>query len=77
MTDTDTNMNTSVASLLCILRDDDDDWNVLPVPASPLLPSVDRQLLMDSSENVGFVVNGLSAQPHQTVKNFNSLNRLH
>ena len=36
--------------------------------SSPLLPPVDRQLLMDSSENVGFVVNGLSAEPHQTVK---------
>ena len=61
MTDTDINMNTPGA-------DDDDDWNVLLVPSSPLLPPVDRQLLMDSSENVGFVVNGLSAEPHQTVK---------
>ena len=39
-----------------------------PLLSSSLLPPVDRQLLMDSSENVGFVVNGLSAEPHQTVK---------
>ena len=62
MTDTDI-MNTPVASWI---SRDDDDWNVLP--ASP----VDRQLMMDSAENVGFVVNGLSLDwasgPHQTVK---------
>ena len=35
---------------------------------SLLQSTVDRQLLMDSAENVGYVVNGLSSQPHQTVK---------